>query len=394
MHRPPLITALVPCLLSAAAIGADIPPVDIHGFVSQGYLKTSENNYLGDTQHGSFAFNEVALSVQSRLADDLRVGAQLFARDLGGIGGDRVGIDWAFLDYHWRDELGLRVGQVKVARGLYNECFDLDVATPTVLLPQPVYDQRLRDFLVSTEGASLYGTLGGGRVGSLEYEGFVGTKSLDRDGSVAAFFRNAVYSSATDFQARDVSLRRMEGGSLTWNTPLRGLRLNGSYLQFDHLVVEGDLIGFAPVPVPAALSVERGRNGTVGGEYSHDRLRLAGEYTLWNLDYDIAGGTGITRWGGWYGQAAYRVSEQWEVAATYGEFYNDRTDRNGHKSASPETTFQHDAALSLRVDPLACWSVKGELHYIRGNTLMFGQDNPHGLAPSTIMLALKTTVSF
>jgi hypothetical protein len=394
MHRHPLLTALVPSILAAAAAGVETPRIDIHGFVSQGYLKTSANNYLGQTQHGSFAFNEVAVTVQSQLAGDLRVGAQLFARDLGGIGNDRVGIDWAFLDYRWRDELGLRVGQVKVARGLYNECFDLDVATPTVLLPQAVYDQRLRDFLVSTEGASLYGTLGCGRAGALEYEGFLGTRSLEPDGSVAEFFRNSVYSSATDFRADSVSLRRMYGGSLTWDTPLRGLRLTGSYLQFDHLAVEGDLIGFAPVPVPAKLEVIRGRNAVVGSEYSHGRLRLAGEYTLWNLDYDIAGGTGITRWGGWYGQAAFRIAPRWEVAATYGEFYADRTDRDGHAFADPDDGFQKDACLSLRFDPLDCWSIKAEGHCIRGNALMFGQDNPDGLTSPTWMLALKTTVSF
>src|SRR5689334_14531651 len=100
MLNRPILTVLAPCLC-AAAQAADTPSVDLHGFASQGYLKTSRNNYLGETQHGSFAFNEAALSAQTRLAPDLRVGLQLFARDLGGIGHDRVGIDWAYLDYHW-----------------------------------------------------------------------------------------------------------------------------------------------------------------------------------------------------------------------------------------------------------------------------------------------------
>jgi hypothetical protein len=393
MLNRPILTVLVPCLC-AAAQAADTPPIELHGFVSQGYLKTSRNNYLGDTQNGSFEFNEAALSAQTQLAPDLRAGLQLFARDLGSIGNDRVGIDWAYVDYRWRDELGLRVGIVKVARGLYNECFDLDAVNPTVMLPQTVYDQRLRDFLVSTEGVSAYGTIGAGSAGSCEYELFCGTKSLENDGSVAGFFRNAVYSSTTDYEISSMSLERMYGGSLTWSTPLHGLRVNGSCLRFDHLVSHGDLIGVAPVPVPAVVSVDRGRNATMGAEYSRGPLRLAGEYTMWNFDYDIAGTTGISRWGGWYGQAAYRLHPQWEVAATYGEFYNDRTDRDGHANTDPRSGFQHDASLSLRFDPREEWSIKAEVHWIRGWALMFGQDNPQGFSGDTWMFACDTTVSF
>lgn len=391
LRRPVFLLLTIACGTAAAA---DVPEVTVHGFASQGYLKSNDNNYLANTQSGSFEFNEAAVNATSQLAPDLHAGIQLFARSLGSIGHDRVTIDWAYVDYHWRDELGIRLGEVKVARGLYNECFDLDFATPTVLLPQAVYDQRLRDFLISTEGGSVYGTLGFGPAGSVEYEAFVGTKSLDNDGSVAGFFRNAVYSSTTDLSLNSLTLKRMYGGSLTWNTPLHGLRANGSYLQFDGLVGMGDMTGVAPVPVPVTLSVDRGRNLTMGGEYQHRRLRLASEYTLWNLDYDLAGSPGISRWGGWYAQAAYQLERQWELALTYGEFYDNRTNRAGHGYADPLSAFQRDASLSLRYDPFDCWTLKAEGHWIRGHALMFGQDNPDGFAPRTLLLALKSTVSF
>jgi hypothetical protein len=389
-----LLRACVPGLLAVVVFSAEVPKVDIHGFVSQGFLKTNHNNYLGETEDGSFAFNEVALNFQSRLTDDLRVGVQFFARDLGGIGNNRVGIDWAYFDYHWRDELGFRVGQVKVARGLYNEFFDLDLANPTVLLPQAVYDQRLRDFLVSVEGASAYGTLPLGVLGALEYEGFLGTKTLERDGSVAEFMRNAVYSASTDFRADSVTLGRMCGAGIIWQTPLSGLRLDASYLQFTDLVAHGDLLGAAPVPVPVDLAVNHGRNAVFGGEYARGDLRVAGEFTMWDLEYDIAGGQGTTRWGGWYGQVAYKVLSRLEVAVTYGEFYDDRSDRRGENRSDPKTGYQHDASLSLRYDPLDNWTIKAEGHYITGYTQMFSQDNPDGLQDDTMMLALKTTVSF
>ena len=396
MTTASIIRTLVPCLIAGAAFCADIPQVDIHGFVSQGYLKTNKNDYLGETQSGTFDFNEAAVNLQSQLTSDLRVGVQLFARDLDGIGQDRVAIDWAYADYHYRDELGIRFGQVKVARGLYNEYFDLDLANPTVLLPQSVYDERLRDFLTSTEGASVYGTLGSHQAGSLDYEVFCGTRSLDSNGSVAGFFRNAFYNKAAgqDYTSNSVTLRRMYGGSLTWNTPVRGLRANGSVLAFDHLEGSGTLTGYAPVPLPVTLDVSKGKNMVVGAEYTNNRLRLASELTIWNLNYNYLSTIGVSRWAGWYVQAAYQLTPKWEVAATYGEFYNDRLDRDGEHFSDPRQGFQKDTSLCLRYDPMSWMSIKAEGHYIRGWTQMFGQDNPNGFDGDTIMLALKATVSF
>ena len=48
----------------------------------------------------------------------------------------------------------MRAGRVKMPRGLYNEALDVDAVRPFVLLPQSVYDNRLRDFNASFEGPS------------------------------------------------------------------------------------------------------------------------------------------------------------------------------------------------------------------------------------------------
>src|SRR5689334_9579669 len=44
------------CLLGASSAGADDPPlpVEVHGFVSQGFIKTTTNNYLANSERGSF----------------------------------------------------------------------------------------------------------------------------------------------------------------------------------------------------------------------------------------------------------------------------------------------------------------------------------------------------
>jgi len=36
--------------------------VAIHGFISQGYLKSDHNDFLAETEKGSFQFNEMGLN--------------------------------------------------------------------------------------------------------------------------------------------------------------------------------------------------------------------------------------------------------------------------------------------------------------------------------------------
>jgi len=106
----------------ADGIGELSDNLQIHGFASQGVLKTSANNYLSpDSRRGTADFNEFGLNVSDRVTPDLTVGLQLFARDLGNQGNDTLTLDWAYGDYHWRDWLGLRAGKIRLPLGLYNE---------------------------------------------------------------------------------------------------------------------------------------------------------------------------------------------------------------------------------------------------------------------------------
>src|SRR6267143_2244232 len=82
-----------------------LPPLQIHGFISQGFLLTSANEYLADSSKGSFEFSEVGLNVTLPATDRLTLGLQVFSRKLGPIGDYRGALDWYYLDYHWRDWL-------------------------------------------------------------------------------------------------------------------------------------------------------------------------------------------------------------------------------------------------------------------------------------------------
>ncbi len=116
MLREKACRAAVAILLGASTVSAQTEePSDmqIHGFVSQGYIKTTRNNYLTDSarRQGSFDFTEVGINFTKQLNDKLRVGLQLFAHDLGPLGNYSPQFDWYYLDYHLFDWLGIRAGK-------------------------------------------------------------------------------------------------------------------------------------------------------------------------------------------------------------------------------------------------------------------------------------------
>src|SRR5262249_42705161 len=146
-----------------------------HGFVSQGYILTTDNNYLAKSTHGSFEFAEVGLNFTATLTEKLRAGVQLFARDLGPVGNYSAKADWFYLDYRFADWLGVRAGRTKIPFGLYNDISDIDAARVPILLPQSVYPIQNRDYLLAQTGVELYGRLPTGSAGTLDYRLYGGT---------------------------------------------------------------------------------------------------------------------------------------------------------------------------------------------------------------------------
>ena len=161
--------------------------IDVHGFVSQGYLYTKDNNYLANnSSDGTFGFNEAGINFSKQLTDKLRIGLQIFTHDLGAIGNNEIILDWAFADYRWKDWAGLRVGRIKAPHGLYNETRDMDMLRTSIFLPQSVYFEVYRDTMSSINGVGVYGDIPTGVAGMFSYYLLVGTSDVDGDDSVGA----------------------------------------------------------------------------------------------------------------------------------------------------------------------------------------------------------------
>ena len=155
-----LLLATTP-VFSAAGFGLN--QVDIHGFVSQGYLQSSDYNFFqADTEDGTYEFNEFAINFSSSVTDNLRIGMQFLSRDLGTLGNNKIEVDWAFADYAFRNWLGLRVGRVKKPEGIFNQYRDIDATRTCIFLPPGIYQEDLREATIAVNGMGIYGTLPGG----------------------------------------------------------------------------------------------------------------------------------------------------------------------------------------------------------------------------------------
>src|SRR5262245_31641473 len=157
------------------------PRVQIHGFASEGAFVSTANDYLGSASRGSLELFEGGINFSTDVADGLRAGIQLFARDLGALRDAAPRLDWAYLDYRWRPWLGLRAGVIRMPFGLYNEYADIDAARLSILLPESVYPVRDRDVLLSHTGFSIYGSRQIAAGGELEYQAWLGALTIERE---------------------------------------------------------------------------------------------------------------------------------------------------------------------------------------------------------------------
>ena len=389
-------------LLASTAVAqdplvADVDPLalQIHGFVSQGFLVTTENNYLADSEDGSFEFTEIGLNFTQPLTDELRVGVQLFARDLGPLGNYTVRADWFYLDYRIADWLGLRAGRVKLPFGLYNEINDIDQARVPILLPQSVYPVQNRDFLLAQTGVELYGHLDVGSAGAFDYRIYGGTIFLEPNIAPGA-----------PYELLNLNIPYVAGGRLLWEAPLPGLRAGGSVqllrleadllyepAAYDPLVMDGELpdgfTGNVEVVLPAVMWV-------ASVEYDFDRLLLAAEYSRWRvrtqstepLLYPESDSVQERL----YAMASFKLAAWFAPGLYYSLHFRDVEQREGRAQQ------QHDLALSLRFDLNAHWLVKLEGHYLRGtaalNAALNGGTPLSRLEPSWALFLIKTTAYF
>lgn len=364
----------------------DLLKLETHGFASFGYLRTWGNNWFDDdTRDGTTEFYEAALNVIARPLDRLRLGAQLFTRDLGRYDNGRVSLDWAYADYRAHDAFGVQAGRVKFPVGLYTEQLDIDAARTAVFLAPAIYPLRSRDLFISIDGAKLYGSLDLRAAGRVEYAFFAGDSPIDLDAGSVGYFSDLGLGDPI----RLMDARWSAGGMLHWDTPLEGFGVRVSLADLHDLRIHGDL--------PAlGATIE-----TTAGNYYYGVVSLVyetGPFTV-ALEGSRARGRGRSEIqplglveplhddsGGGYLSVTWHARPWLELYGAYERSYSDVLER----SLDRATTL----VFALAVMPLDHWSLKAEFRDVRGTFGVLPADNPGGMDNHWQVLALKTTVDF
>jgi hypothetical protein len=369
--------------------------IQVHGFISQGALKSSANNFLGKSKRGTFALSEIGLNFTKEVLEDLRAGVQLFARHLDGNGDFSAKFDWFYLDYRFADWLGISAGRLKTPIGLYNEFNDVDAGRVPILLPNGVYPINNRDYLLAEIGAEIYGYLPTEDFGSLGYRFYGGTFAFDPDPIVQDGFKLDQFESAYVF-----------GGRINYETPLSGLRLAASAqtlrLDIGYVAQPGTaeglkMAGLAPADFDGRVSVKIPvQIWILSAEYTRGDFLLAAEYGRWHVRIDSNLSTLLpprsTVREHFYVMGSYRFGDWLWPGLYYSALFPDITDRG------PQARHQHDLAATLRFDFNAYWLLKLEAHYLSGTAYLEPAKND-GVALDQLtrnwwLFVAKTTLYF
>ncbi|MGD0893861.1 MAG: hypothetical protein ABR923_20250 [Terracidiphilus sp.] len=387
--------ALALGVVPVAAQSLDDLNIQIHGYATQGFLYTTQNNiFTTSSSNGSPAWTEAVVNVGAQPTPKLRVGVQARYFLLGSEG-NNITLDWAAADYKANDKFGVRFGKVKTPSGLLNETQDIDPSYLWSLLPQGIYPLTSRNSLLAHYGGVVYGTLNMGKqLGKLEYRGWGGGRSI---GANDGYFVTEKELGVTITNGDNFVTY---GEVLHWRTPLAGLMVGVSNFHNNASTnALTDTISpsqyFAGGTFNGTLVSPKGTDQTqYFGRYEKDKLMVAGEYSRNPAQAEFVV-PGVIKesdrldYRSWYAMASYKLTGKL-TAGLYDTQFID------HQAALGPARYSKDWVVSGRYDFNQFVYAKAEQHFLDGEAPPSGYDITlnTNLQPSTKLTLLKVGVSF
>ncbi len=276
-HRWTVTLVVAQALLWSCAAQAEKLPhnLQIHGFASLSWLKSSDNNVFGKSSSGSgsFDFRELGLNASMRPLPKLQFSAQMLSRWAGEGSAGNIRLDYGFIDYTVfsgeTSQLGIRLGRMKNPLGFYNDTRDVPFTRPSILLPQSIYFDRTRKLALAADGVHLYGERRSD-MGDISFQAGVARPLVRGDEAEAAVFGQLVRGHlAPEMSYIGRVNYELDGGRIRFAAS--ATQLNMSYSPGGGDMLKTGSIHFVPVIFSA--------------QYNAERWSLTSEYAFRNLQY-------------------------------------------------------------------------------------------------------------
>ena len=347
--------------------------LQLHGFLTQGVVTTSDNNFLGQSnKKASTDFREIGVNASLRPTSDLQLSAGLLSHKAGGSDNGNVRLDYGLADWtvssSEQGRSGIRLGRVKNSYGLYNKTRDVAFTRPSILLPQSIYFERSRNLTLAGDGAEFY---------------------FDRNYEAGNLF--VTYA-----------LGKPQIGSEASKVALVGLLPNGRFepkiAQISQVMYEGDggkyRLGYTVLRIDTRYNpgvrdvLQAGRLRSMvqifSAQYNAENWSLTSEYALRPISSRNFGPNApdsTTHGQSYYFQGSYRLAPKWEALLRYDVMYTDSEDRDGMVFAAATrrpgfTRFSKDWTTGVRFDLTPEFMLRAEYHRVDGTAYLPVQDNP------------------
>ncbi len=346
---------------------AQIPNLDVpgsfkaNGFATQNFVLTSDNQFFGDSESGSFEFFEIGINGHWQATDRLTFSAQVTARDAGKTDDGDPRLDYGFLDYRLYNSdtysAGIRLGRAVNSQGLYNSTRDVAKTRPSIILPQSIYFDTLRNLALSSDGIYFYQDLFRGAHEFSTQFSYIEPRADDPDLEpiVLSSFRPGRFEGSSSWLANflyDYDFGKIRLG-------ITATQLNTDYIsRSDPFLTNGEFI-FSPIIFSAQYQTER-------VTYSAEYMRRRSELKNLGAPFD-----GKLNGSGYYVQAQYRINNEWSVYTRFDNLTSDDSDRFGdifeqNTGLSGDTRYAKDFMIGARWDINQNWLISAEYHDVEG----------------------------
>jgi len=212
--------ALMLALAIGPAMHAQAPKVSVHGYLTQGWGRSSGTAFYGLSGDASTDFRYAALQLRYVPTEHDQFVVQVNHRRLGrspitDFESD-VALDWAFYQRSFREGTTVKVGRMPIPRGIYNELRSVGVALPLYRPPVVFYDEGAY-YSETIDGVIVSHTFGESSPWSLESHVYGGG------------WRSLAYDTwSPQYSIQRVRAEGALGTQLWLNTPLDGVRIGAA----------------------------------------------------------------------------------------------------------------------------------------------------------------------